>query len=86
MWKDSKGDKSYYLCDQRWHTLKISKTARSLRIKVDSLLNMGGGVVDETNSGQINGFMYIGGVKGRVDFFVPYENYNRAQYIGTNSA
>ncbi|XP_057303936.1 laminin subunit alpha-1-like isoform X1 [Hydractinia symbiolongicarpus] len=66
VWKDSKGDKSYYLCDQRWHTLKISKTARSLRIKVDSLLNMGGGVVDETNSGQINGFMYIGGVKGGI--------------------
>ncbi|XP_065671411.1 laminin subunit alpha-1 isoform X3 [Hydra vulgaris] len=63
-WSDKKVDTSFYLCDQKWHTVRLSKTGQDVTIEVDKIVVYGS--LDTSNSGSINGVAYIGGVKNGI--------------------
>lgn len=64
LWKEPSQDPSYYLCDQKWHDVKVIKTGRSLSIIVDTILTYGGGLTNVNNNNLIRGSLYVGGIRG----------------------
>jgi Laminin G domain. len=63
-WSHPSSDKSYYLCNQKWHNVKVVKSGQTLSIMVDDIMTYGGGSVDASNKGVIKGSMFVGGIKG----------------------
>jgi len=68
-WVDpqKKDEKSYYLCDQKWHSVKVVKTQSSLSIQIDNSMTLGGGIVNDKNQGVIIGHVYLGGLRGQTE-------------------
>lgn len=62
--KESSTSHHHYLCDQKWHSVTVTKKADALSITVDQITMQGGGIVDEANKGQVKGMMFVGGKKG----------------------